>query len=297
MSNERLHRCPLGQSFLLVSTRAKLAAIPDPSPAETQKQTGPLWDLLASHGIPAGTAGANALMAKFPNLPVKINSRIYRFFDATDVEKISKNVLRTVLKALETMVPDIGISEKVTKAIADQAAATWRQKSLHPHFLALAGEPAEAFCLAPSAEDLPPLMESWDEENPAVKELVTKAIKDSIDLAAQGKPWLNRWEMDKPTSTWLWSWRASSGIGYLNGGAMFTRFVWAIFTSDGALPSIRVSRSAYAYTPPGVLLSQKKCTWTFTERAWSATDDHDVEIHKGIDLEDPLRPDLKPLSE
>lgn len=291
---ERIHRAPFGHGmFIPGTTRAKLAALPDEAPSTQNQWTGPLWTLLAEHGIPAGQAGVDVITAKVPNIPEKPLRRLNRFFATAGMSPISKKDIKTVYAILEAVTP--GIGEPVVKAVVEQEAAAWRTRSLHPSFLALSGEPAEAFCLVPDPNELAALAANWPEPDPEVSAQVQNAIGDSIKLAAADQPSLNCWRQDRPTGLWLWNWRTSDGIGMLNGGNVFTNYIFAVYTQDGALSSVRESESPGSYSPPGLALSHKGCTWTFTERAWSASEDRKMVLHQGINLEHPLRPQPRQL--
>ena len=290
-SHERIHRAPFGQASLAIGR--SLASNQESSFAQQAK---PLWDLLARHGIPAGQAAIDALLARIPMLPEKPRRRLERFLIKVDVEPISDNVMRTMVAVLESVLPSLGFTEQVIRTIAEQEASIWRKKSLHPAFLALAREPAEAFCLVPDAGGLTSLPAVWGERDPELLSLVTKDINVAIDLAARGDRWLNRWEGNRrPTGLWHWSWKDSDGISVLNGGVCFVQFLFVSYTAAGALSSIRVSRSAYSGTPPGIILSHSGCSWSFIERSWSPSDEHEVTIHPGIDLSQPFRPQLRPV--
>lgn len=289
-SHERIHRAPFGQASLAIGR--SLASNQESSFAQQGK---PLWDLLARHGIPPGRSAINALLARIPMLPEKPRCRLERFLIKIDVEPISANVMRTMVAVLESVLPSLGITEQVIRTIAEQEATIWQKKSLHPAFLALAGEPPESFCLVLNADGLRALLAAWGERDPELLSLVTKDINVAIDLAARGDRWLNRWEGNRPNGLFHWSWKDSDGISVLNGGVCFVQFLFVSYTAAGALSSIRVSRSAYSGTPPGIILSHSGCSWSFIERSWSPSDEHEVAIHQGIDLSQPFRPQLRPL--
>jgi hypothetical protein len=156
--------------------------------------------------------------------------------------------------------------------------------------LALAGQPAEAFCLLPLPEYLIVLDVDWPEPDPAIAVLVHRAIGRAFDCAILGVQWLNRWEDNLPNGLWHWGWRTSEGITPLNCGFMNSRYLWAVFNNGQAVPSMRSARGPMVSTPPGFALASSQCRWTFTERAWSPQDEREVVIYQAVDFSDPFRP-------
>jgi len=285
---ERIHHAPFGHvGFVVGSAKAEPAVATDAC-APVEPQIGPLWDFLAGHQIPAGQAAAAAICSRLHDLPEKLRLRLERFFVIAGKEPISKSVMKTTLALCEAACPGPNIRSNLITALAEQEAMVWQQRSVHSAFLDMAGEPPESFCLIPDPAELPSLATSWPESDPAMSILVQKAIATSIELASQGKPWLCQWDHDRPHGLWLWSGRSSAGISPMNGGFVFTRHIWAVFASDGAVPSVRESASTSVRSPSGLMMSI--APWSFTERAWSGADDHKVLLHAGVSLESPLWP-------
>lgn len=287
---ERVHRCPLGRCFFLpASTRAKLAVLSSTGASEPD-YCGPFWNYLMKLGVSPGPGAVDAIASRVPTLPAKPRRRLERFINWAGKKRISKKDRQTTAAILAAAFPDPNVMTDLLAAAAEQEFATWRWRSLHPHFLALAGEPAEAFCLVPDPAELPALFELWSAKSPQFTAAIGAAIDVAIEHADSGRPWLCRWGEKRPTGLWLWSYRSSFGISMFSGGSMCSRYQWAIFNADGAIPSIRLSRSTEVDTPPGLALSHPGYNWSFTERSWTSTDDHDVAICQGIDLSNPLRP-------
>jgi hypothetical protein len=290
MVAERIHHCPIGRCFFtLASTQSKLAALLSTDVNEPE-YCGPFWDCVSKLGIVPGPGAVDAIVARVPTLPAKPRRRLERFLAWAGKRPISTKDRKTTAAIIAAAFPEAEVMTDLLAAAAAQEQASWRWRSLHPSFLALVGEPAEAFCLMPDPVELPVLFELWSAKSPPFTQAIGAALDTAVELAGERKPWLCRWAAGRPTGLWHWSFRGSSWIKPLNGGVMYSRYYWAIFNADGALPSIRMSKSTEVDTPPGMALSHPGYNWSFTERSWSNADDHDVSICHGIDLSNPLRP-------
>lgn len=162
-----------------------------------------------------------------------------------------------------------------------------------PSILALAGSPAEAWCLMPDHQDLFALDGRWPEKNRDRAAAVSLAIEAAFDAAENGRPWLNAWVNGFPVGLWHWTRRFSEDITPLNGGTMGMRYLWAVFDDVGRLCSLRISEGQWASTPAGIALSIPTYDWVFTERPWAPSPERKVCVRAAIDpseLPEPFLP-------
>lgn len=175
-------------------------------------------------------------------------------------------------------------------AIPD-AGAEGGDDGLPAAFRAVAGQPAEAFCVPPDPGQLPALAASWTAAAPQHAPALMAAIADARARAAARRPWLNRWDGDgRPDGLWHWSWTVQiAPCSMFNGGDMRTSYVWAVFAAGRLLPAVRCSASAKQHMPPGLAIG---CVWWMrVEEPWHpGAEGGGVRYESRLDLSRPHAP-------